>query len=153
MKVLDSKVILEGVNIVKKHLKPSQANPDGGIVEHEAPIHVSNVALYDSKTKKTVKVGYKVEECNHTDCPYRTEPMTNADRVRSMSDEELAEFIQNMVDGSNSHNVACYGCINYGTHHSDPANKGTYLHECEGCTNEGIGLDVLMWLRQPPKGE
>ena len=78
---------------------------------------------------------------------------TNADRIRSMSDEELAEFIQNMVDGSNSHNVACYGCINYGTHHSDPANKGTYLYECEGCTNEGIGLDVLMWLRQPPKGE
>ena len=55
-----NKVIVEGVNIVKKHLKPSQANPDGGIVEHEAPIHVSNVALYDSKTKKTVKVGYKV---------------------------------------------------------------------------------------------
>ena len=78
---------------------------------------------------------------------------TNADRIRSMTDEELAEFIQNMVDGSNSHNVACYGCINYGTHHSDPANKGTYLYECEGCTNEGIGLDVLMWLRQPPKGE
>ena len=74
---------------------------------------------------------------------------TNADRIRAMSDEKLAEFIQNMVDGSNSHNVACYGCINYGTHHSDPANKGTYLYECEGCTNEGIGLDVLMWLQQP----
>ena len=74
---------------------------------------------------------------------------TNADRIRSMSDEELAEFIRSMVDGSNSHNVACYGCINYGTHHSDPANKGTYLYECEGCTNEGIGLDVLMWLQQP----
>ena len=58
----ENKVIVEGVNIVKKHLKPSQANPDGGIVEHEAPIHVSNVALYDSKTKKTVKVGYKVED-------------------------------------------------------------------------------------------
>ena len=75
--------------------------------------------------------------------------MTNADRIRSMSDEELAEFIRSMVDGSNSHNVACYGCINYGTHHSDPANKGTYLYECEGCTNEGIGLNVLMWLQQP----
>ena len=75
--------------------------------------------------------------------------MTNADRIRSMSDEELAEFIRSMVDGSNSHNVACHGCINYGTHHSDPANKGTYLYECEGCTNEGIGLNVLMWLQQP----
>lgn len=79
----------------------------------------------------------------------REHPMTNADRIRAMSDEELAEFIQNMVDGSNSHNVACYGCINYGTHHSDPANKGTCLYECDGCENEGIGLDVLKWLQQP----
>ena len=39
--------------------------------------------------------GYKVNECNHTDCPYRTEPITNADRIRTMSDEELAE---NMSD-------------------------------------------------------
>ena len=75
--------------------------------------------------------------------------MTNADCIRSMTDEELAEFIRSMVDESNSHNVACYGCINYGTHHSDPANKGTYLYECDGCENEGIGLDVLMWLQQP----
>lgn len=75
--------------------------------------------------------------------------MTNAQKIRAMSDEELEEFIQNMVDGSNSHNVACYGCINYGTHHSDPASKGTYLYECDGCENEGFGLDVLMWLQQP----
>lgn len=79
----------------------------------------------------------------------RKRKKTNADRIRAMSDEKMAEFIQNMVDGSNNHNVACYGCINYGTHHSNPANKGTYLYECEGCTNEGIGLDVLMWLQQP----
>ena len=79
--------------------------------------------------------------------------MTNADRIRAMSDEELAEFIQNMVDGSNSHNVACYGCINYGTHHSDPANKGTCLYECDGCENEGIGLDVLKWLQRPAEGD
>ena len=76
-------------------------------------------------------------------------PQTNADRIRSMSDEELCEFIRSMVDESNSHNVACYGCINYGTHHSDPANKGTPIYECDGCENEGIGLDVLMWLKQP----
>ena len=83
------------------------------------------------------------------DYPNLCKPYSNADRIRSMNDEELAEFIRSMVDGSNSHNVACYGCINYGTHHSDPANKGTYLYECEGCTNEGIGLNVLMWLQQP----
>ena len=40
-----------------------------------------------------MQYGYKVEECNHTDCPYRTEPITNADRIRAMSDEELAEII------------------------------------------------------------
>lgn len=37
--------------------------------------------------------GYKVDECNHTDCPYRTEPMTNADRIRAMSDEELGALL------------------------------------------------------------
>ena len=40
-----------------------------------------------------MQVGYKVDECNHKDCPYRTEPMTNADKIRTMSDEELKEFI------------------------------------------------------------
>lgn len=80
---------------------------------------------------------------------FKQKSKTYADRIRVMSDEELAEFIRSMVDESSSHNVACYGCINYGTHHSDPANKGTYLYECDGCENEGIGLDVLMWLQQP----
>ena len=75
--------------------------------------------------------------------------VTNADRIRAMSDDELAEFIRSMVDDDGTHDVACYGCINYGTHHSDPDNKGTHLYECEGCPNEGIGLDVLKWLKQP----
>lgn len=42
-----------------------------------------------------MQYGYKVEECNHTDCPYRTEPITNADRIRAMSDEELARKLVN----------------------------------------------------------
>ena len=37
--------------------------------------------------------GYKVDECKHTDCPYRTEPVTNADKIRAMSDEELSVFL------------------------------------------------------------
>lgn len=37
-----------------------------------------------------MQVGYKVDECNHKDCPYRTEPITNAQKIRAMSDEELA---------------------------------------------------------------
>ena len=40
-----------------------------------------------------MQFGYKVEECNHTDCPYRTEPITNADRIRAMTDEELAKWL------------------------------------------------------------
>ena len=54
------RVVVDGVNTVKKHQKPSQANPEGSIIEMYAPIDVSNVALYDEKTKKACKVGYKV---------------------------------------------------------------------------------------------
>lgn len=52
------KVKVDGVNLVKKHMKPSQINPDGGIMEQEAWIHVSNVMAYDSKAKATSRVGY-----------------------------------------------------------------------------------------------
>ena len=52
------KVKVEGVALVKKHLKPNQINPDGGIVEQEAWIHVSNVMAYDSKAKAASRVGY-----------------------------------------------------------------------------------------------
>ena len=53
------KVIVEGVNIVKKHQKPSQAAPQGGIVEVEAPIHVSNVMVIDPSNGQPTKVAYK----------------------------------------------------------------------------------------------
>ena len=55
-----NRVVVENVNVRKKHKKPTQGNPEGSIVEMYAPVHVSNVALYDEKTKKAVKVGYKV---------------------------------------------------------------------------------------------
>ena len=51
-----NKVIVEGVNIVKKHLKPKNNGGNGEIIETEAPIHVSNVMLVDPKTKKPTKV-------------------------------------------------------------------------------------------------
>jgi large subunit ribosomal protein L24 len=51
------RVIVEGVNIIKKHAKPSQGNPDGGIIERPAPIHVSNVMVVEGK--ETSRVGYK----------------------------------------------------------------------------------------------
>jgi large subunit ribosomal protein L24 len=56
------RVIIEGINIVKKHAKPSQGNPQGGILEMEATIHVSNVMLVDPKTNEPTRVGYKVED-------------------------------------------------------------------------------------------
>ena len=47
-----------------------------------------------------MQYGYKVEECNQTDCPYRTEPITNADRIRAMSDEELAKYLFDVEQGN-----------------------------------------------------
>ena len=55
-----NKAIVEGVNMVKKHMKPSAQSPQGGIVEKEAPIHISNLALMTSKGEAT-RVGYKME--------------------------------------------------------------------------------------------
>lgn len=54
------RVVVEGVNIIKKHSKPSQAAPQGGILEHEAPVHVSNVMLLDPKTNEPTRVGSKI---------------------------------------------------------------------------------------------
>jgi len=53
-----NKVIVEGVNIIKKHAKPTQSNPDGGILEYEAPFNASNVMFTEKKTGVT-RVGYK----------------------------------------------------------------------------------------------
>ena len=56
-----NKAIVEGVNMVSKHTKPSAKNPQGGIVKKEAPIHVSNLSLIDTKSKEVTKVGFKQE--------------------------------------------------------------------------------------------
>ncbi|OPG14876.1 50S ribosomal protein L24 [Ferroacidibacillus organovorans] len=58
----ESRVVIEGVNMIKKHTKPSFQSPEGGIVEREAPLHVSNVALVDPKTGGPTRVGYKILE-------------------------------------------------------------------------------------------
>ena len=52
------RVLVEGVNIVKKHIKPNQLNPQGGIVSQEAAIHVSNVMLIDPKSGEPTRVGF-----------------------------------------------------------------------------------------------
>ena len=56
----EDKVVVEGVNIVKKHQKPT-AMSTGGIVEFEAPIHVSNVMIVDPKTKKRTRIGHTTD--------------------------------------------------------------------------------------------
>jgi len=53
--------IVEGVNVISKHTKPSAQNPQGGITKKEAPIHISNIALVDPKTKEATKVGFRTE--------------------------------------------------------------------------------------------
>ncbi len=52
-----NRVLVEDINVIKRHAKPDQANPDGGILEYEAPIDASNVLLVDKKTP--TRVGYK----------------------------------------------------------------------------------------------
>jgi large subunit ribosomal protein L24 len=56
-----NKAIVEGVNMVSKHTKPSAKSPQGGIVKKEAPIHISNLSLIDPKTKGATRVGIRVE--------------------------------------------------------------------------------------------
>jgi len=56
----ENRVLVEGVNLVKKHQKPNPQNPQGGIISQEAPIHASNVMLVDPKTGQPTRIGYKV---------------------------------------------------------------------------------------------
>lgn len=58
----NERVIVEGVNVVKKHAKPSQENPQGGILNIEAPIHASNVLPIDPKTGEPTRVGYEIKD-------------------------------------------------------------------------------------------
>ena len=79
------KVIVEGVNIVKKHQRPTQMNPQGGIIEVEAPIHVSNVQLVDPKTGEATRVGYQEQDGKRV-------------RVAKKSGEVIAEAVSGEED-------------------------------------------------------
>jgi len=52
----EGRVLIEGVNLVTKHLKPNAQNPQGGIIKEEAPVHISNVMLWDAKSKAPARV-------------------------------------------------------------------------------------------------
>jgi len=56
----DSRVVVQGLNMVQRHTKASQADPNGGIKTKEAPVHLSNVAVVDSKGKPT-RVGFRID--------------------------------------------------------------------------------------------
>ena len=76
-----------------------------------------------------MQVGYKVDECDYKDCPYRTEPITNAQKIRAMSDEELCNWL----------------------FQRDCTNIAAFLE------HGGMGVmdvvQLLEWLKQSPKGE
>ncbi|MCL5292845.1 MAG: 50S ribosomal protein L24 [Actinobacteria bacterium] len=56
------RVVIEGVNLIKRHSKPTQKNPQGGIVEREAPLHVSNVMVVCSSCNQPTRVGHRLSE-------------------------------------------------------------------------------------------
>ena len=58
----ENKVVVEGANIVTKHVKPNAANENGGIIKVEAPIHASNVMIIDPKTNKPTRIGHSVNK-------------------------------------------------------------------------------------------
>ena len=58
----EGRVVVQGVQMVRRHQKPNVANPQGGIISKEAPIHVSNVSLLDPKDGKPTRVGFKFLE-------------------------------------------------------------------------------------------
>jgi len=69
------RIIVESVNMIKKHMRPTQKLPQGGIVEKEAPIHVSNVLYFSTKFNTTTRIGYKkledgskVRYCKNPEC-------------------------------------------------------------------------------------
>ena len=54
------RVIVEGVNIIKRHTRPTQKNPQGGITQKEAPIHISNIMLIDPKSNEPSRIGMQI---------------------------------------------------------------------------------------------
>lgn len=57
-----SRAIVEGVNLMKKHTKPNAESPQGGIIEKEAPVHISNLMLVDPKSGEQTRIGRRLDE-------------------------------------------------------------------------------------------
>jgi large subunit ribosomal protein L24 len=56
------RIIVEGINLISKHTKPSAKSPNGGIIKKEAPIHISNVMLFDPSSGEPTRIGRKLDE-------------------------------------------------------------------------------------------
>ena len=56
------RAIVEGVNMMKKHTKPNAKSPQGGIIEQEAPIHISNLMLFDPKSEGPTRIGRRLDD-------------------------------------------------------------------------------------------
>ena len=82
-----------------------------------------------------MQVGYKVDECDYKDCIYRTEPITNADRIRAMSDDELAKHLVDI-------GFDCHLCAEHRRLDNEPLMRG------EKC-DEKCAEHCLEWIRQP----
>jgi large subunit ribosomal protein L24 len=85
----DDKVVVEGINLIKRHMRPTPKNPQGGILEREAAMQASNVMLIDPKTGKGTRVSFKVDD--------------KGNKVRiAKSGEEIPTPKQNERDGRTS---------------------------------------------------
>ena len=73
----DGKVVVAGVNIITRHKKATQANPQGGLEKSEAPLHVSKVAIEDPKTGKPTRVRFEVRDGNKVRVAARSGEMIN----------------------------------------------------------------------------
>ena len=62
LRVSKDRVVVEGINIVKRHQKPTAQNQTGGIVEREHPIHISNIMMADPKTGKSTRIGHEIDK-------------------------------------------------------------------------------------------
>ncbi len=72
----NDKVVVSGINVVKRHMKPNAYNADGGIIEKEAPIHVSNVKVLDGKSEKKVAKAAKAEKTTKKETAKKTTKTT-----------------------------------------------------------------------------
>jgi large subunit ribosomal protein L24 len=58
----DSRVVVEGINVIKRHQKPTASNQTGGIIERESSIHISNIMMVDSKSGKGTRIGHEINK-------------------------------------------------------------------------------------------